>query len=252
MDPALTSADHPTVRRSGGTGLRAGRLWQPLVLRRYAVRGCAHLPQPHAANADAGAEPHPLLRPVVEVAGRRRGGSAAAERTDAIRTTATTWPTCGAPSRITLDEQIEQVINTKDANGIDAVMTLYDMLTSRLEFTLEVDGEEQTLTRDALMSYVHSPMLTCAPRPIRNSTASTRTRPTSWRRCTPIVCATGTRSRWNCAATPRPSPCATSPTTSRTRQWTRCWTCAASNVECLPALLSPQGRLAWRGQAASL
>ena len=57
----------------------------------------------------------------------------------------------------TQDEQIEQVINTKDANGIDAVVTLYDMLTSRLEFTIEVDGEEKTLTRDALMSNVHSP-----------------------------------------------------------------------------------------------
>lgn len=57
----------------------------------------------------------------------------------------------------TLDEQIEQVINTKDSNGIDGVMTLYEMLTSRLEFTLVVDGEEQTLTRDALMANVHSP-----------------------------------------------------------------------------------------------
>ena len=57
----------------------------------------------------------------------------------------------------TLDEAIEQVINTKDANGIDGVMTLYEMLTSRLEFTIDVDGEAQTLTRDALMAYVHSP-----------------------------------------------------------------------------------------------
>jgi oligoendopeptidase F len=36
-------------------------------------------------------------------------------------------------------------------------MTLYSMLTSRLEFSLEVDGETKTLTRDALMSYAHSP-----------------------------------------------------------------------------------------------
>lgn len=56
-----------------------------------------------------------------------------------------------------LDERSEQIINTKDANGIDALITLYTMLTNRLEYTLEVDGEEQTLTRDALMSYVHSP-----------------------------------------------------------------------------------------------
>jgi oligoendopeptidase F len=57
----------------------------------------------------------------------------------------------------TLNEEIEQVINTKDANGIDAVMTLYEMLTSRFEFALVVDGEEQTLMRDALMAFVHSP-----------------------------------------------------------------------------------------------
>lgn len=57
----------------------------------------------------------------------------------------------------TLDEKSEQIINLKDANGMDAVMTLYSMLTNRLEFQLEVDGEVKTLTRDALMSYVHSP-----------------------------------------------------------------------------------------------
>jgi oligoendopeptidase F len=56
-----------------------------------------------------------------------------------------------------LDERSEQIINTKDANGIDALITVYTMLTNRLEYTLEVDGEEQTLTRDTLMSYVHSP-----------------------------------------------------------------------------------------------
>ena len=57
----------------------------------------------------------------------------------------------------TLDEKSEQIVNIKDANGMDALMTLYEMLTSRLEFTLEIDGEKQTLTRDALMSYAHSP-----------------------------------------------------------------------------------------------
>lgn len=57
----------------------------------------------------------------------------------------------------TLDEKSEQIINLKDANGMEAVLTLYSMLTNRLEFNLEVDGEVKTLTRDALMSYVHSP-----------------------------------------------------------------------------------------------
>jgi oligoendopeptidase F len=57
----------------------------------------------------------------------------------------------------TLDEKSEQLINTKDENGIGAVMTLYSMLTNRLEFTLEVDGESRRLTRDELMSYAFSP-----------------------------------------------------------------------------------------------
>lgn len=56
----------------------------------------------------------------------------------------------------TLDERSEQLINVKDANGIDAVITLYSMLTNRLQFELEVDGEVLTLTRDELMSHVHS------------------------------------------------------------------------------------------------
>jgi oligoendopeptidase F len=57
----------------------------------------------------------------------------------------------------TLDEKSEQIVNLKDANGMETVITLYSMLTNRLEFQLEVDGERKTLTRDALMSYVHSP-----------------------------------------------------------------------------------------------
>jgi oligoendopeptidase F len=57
----------------------------------------------------------------------------------------------------TLDEKSEQIINIKDENGMGAVMTLYSMLTNRLEYTLEVDGETQTLTRDALMSFAFSP-----------------------------------------------------------------------------------------------
>jgi oligoendopeptidase F len=57
----------------------------------------------------------------------------------------------------TLDEKSEQIINIKDDNGVGALLTLYSMLTNRLEFTLEVDGETQKLTRDALSSYAFSP-----------------------------------------------------------------------------------------------
>lgn len=57
----------------------------------------------------------------------------------------------------TLDERSEQIINTKDANGIDAVLTIYSMMTSRLEFTMEVEGREERFTRDGIMRFVRSP-----------------------------------------------------------------------------------------------
>ncbi|HEY2292159.1 MAG TPA: M3 family oligoendopeptidase [Thermoanaerobaculia bacterium] len=56
----------------------------------------------------------------------------------------------------TLDEKSEQIINLKDQTGAEAVLTLYSMLTNRLEFKLTVDGEEQKLTRDELMSHAFS------------------------------------------------------------------------------------------------
>jgi oligoendopeptidase F len=57
----------------------------------------------------------------------------------------------------TLDEKSEQIINLKDENGIGAINTIYSMLTNRLEFTLDVDGETKKLTRDGLMAYAFSP-----------------------------------------------------------------------------------------------
>lgn len=63
----------------------------------------------------------------------------------------------------TLEERAEQLINVKDANGISAVLTLHSMLTNRLEFQMTIDGEmgetgeTNTVTRDELMSHVHSP-----------------------------------------------------------------------------------------------
>ncbi|HSN87564.1 MAG TPA: M3 family metallopeptidase, partial [Thermoanaerobaculia bacterium] len=57
----------------------------------------------------------------------------------------------------TLDERSEQIINAKDNNGMGGIMTIYSMLTNRLEFNLEIDGEPQKLTRDALMANVYSP-----------------------------------------------------------------------------------------------
>jgi len=57
----------------------------------------------------------------------------------------------------TLDERSEQIVNLKDDDGIQAVMTIYSMLTNRLEFDLVVDGEAKRLTRDALLSHAFSP-----------------------------------------------------------------------------------------------
>ncbi len=57
----------------------------------------------------------------------------------------------------TLDERSEQIINTKNANGINAVMTLYSMLTNRRDYELEIEGERQTLTEGEMRSLFFSP-----------------------------------------------------------------------------------------------
>jgi oligoendopeptidase F len=59
--------------------------------------------------------------------------------------------------RFSLDEGTEQAINLKNANGVDALITLYSMLTNRLEFRLEEDGEEKLFTRDEIQSRVTAP-----------------------------------------------------------------------------------------------
>ncbi len=57
----------------------------------------------------------------------------------------------------TLAEAEEQIINLKDVNGMNALVKLYDMLTNKFVFKLEVDGETKELTRDGLMVYVRHP-----------------------------------------------------------------------------------------------
>jgi oligoendopeptidase F len=59
--------------------------------------------------------------------------------------------------RFTLDEKSEQLINLKDADGMSALITVYAMLTNRLEYTLTIDGEARTMTRDELMAHVYAP-----------------------------------------------------------------------------------------------
>ena len=64
----------------------------------------------------------------------------------------------------TLSEPEEKVINIKDTTGFNAMTMLYDTLTNRYVFKIEVDGEEKELTRDALMVYArhHNPDLRAA------------------------------------------------------------------------------------------
>jgi len=57
----------------------------------------------------------------------------------------------------TLSEPEERIVNIKDVTGVNALHTLYDLITNRYIFSLEVDGEVQELTRDQLASYVRHP-----------------------------------------------------------------------------------------------
>lgn len=57
----------------------------------------------------------------------------------------------------TLSEPEEKVITLKDVNGIEALLTLYDIITNAFSFTLEVDGERKILTENQIGSYVRDP-----------------------------------------------------------------------------------------------
>ena len=56
-----------------------------------------------------------------------------------------------------LSEPEEKIVNLKDTDGIEALIGVYDMITNAFEFTLEVDGEKKTLTRDQIGSYYRNP-----------------------------------------------------------------------------------------------
>ena len=57
----------------------------------------------------------------------------------------------------TLSEAEEKIINIKNVTGVNALTTLYDSITNRYTYNLEVDGKQQELTREELMVYARHP-----------------------------------------------------------------------------------------------
>lgn len=57
----------------------------------------------------------------------------------------------------TLSEPEEKIINLKNVTGSNALTTLYDAITNRYTFKLQVNGETKELTRGELSSYVYYP-----------------------------------------------------------------------------------------------
>jgi oligoendopeptidase F len=55
----------------------------------------------------------------------------------------------------TLSEPEEKIINTKNVTGNNALVTLYNSITNRYTFKVEIDGEMKELTRGELMMYAH-------------------------------------------------------------------------------------------------
>ena len=57
----------------------------------------------------------------------------------------------------TLSEPEEKIINIKNVTGINALRVLYDSITTKLSYNVEVDGEMKELTRGELMTLVYRP-----------------------------------------------------------------------------------------------
>jgi len=57
----------------------------------------------------------------------------------------------------TLSEPEEKVINVKNVNGAEGLVTLYDMITNAFTYDVEIDGETKTLTRSEVMVYARDP-----------------------------------------------------------------------------------------------
>lgn len=57
----------------------------------------------------------------------------------------------------TLTESEEKIVNIKDVNGMGGLLTVYDMLTNKYVFTLEIDGQTKQLTYGELTTYYRHP-----------------------------------------------------------------------------------------------
>src|SRR4030095_15672453 len=57
----------------------------------------------------------------------------------------------------TLTEAEEKIINIKDVTGMGAMIALYDAITNRYVFKLEVNGEVKELTRAQLQPFIQGP-----------------------------------------------------------------------------------------------
>ena len=57
----------------------------------------------------------------------------------------------------TLSEAEEKVINLKDINGADALVTVYQMITNAFTYQVEIDGEVKELNRAELVVYARDP-----------------------------------------------------------------------------------------------
>ncbi len=85
----------------------------------------------------------------------------------------------------TLSEAEEKIINIKDVTGAGALITLYDAITNRYVFKLDVDGETKELTRGQLMAYVQGPDAGSASQGLPGAVPRLWRRwSTSWGRCT--------------------------------------------------------------------
>ena len=57
----------------------------------------------------------------------------------------------------TLSEPEEKIINLKDVNGVEALVTVYEMITNSFTFEVEIDDEVKELNRSELMVYAFDP-----------------------------------------------------------------------------------------------